>query len=234
MRTRRGVLRALGTGSLLSITGCSRAATGSDPPPVTPAPVPKATTDATHSPIGLALEVELLDQFHPTHPASLRLGVTNTDDVPLLLNAGRELPFLTFSGNHSSRDANLVIVPQGGGIHLIAYDAEGKTPPVKPVDGCWRLNGSIFIPGGVVRHELPPNESITQIYRLYAHWRNDTDCIPPGTYEFTEQKPVKKRPSPATGEPAQSIWASITLAFAVNVSSDQSISVTQTGVADAE
>lgn len=234
MRTRRGVLQALGTASFLSVTGCSRAATGRDPPPVTPAPVPSPDADAARSDVGLDLELELLEQFHSTHPASLRLAVTNTDDVPLLLNAGRELPFLTFSGSHSSRDADLVIVPQGGGIHLIAYDAEQKTPPVEPVDGCWRLNGSIFIPGGVVRHELPPNDSITQIYRVYAHWRNDADCIPPGRYEFTERKPVKKRPPTATGELPESVWASITLGFAVTISSDLSISVHPNSVADAE
>lgn len=225
MLSRRALLNTVAATSTAVFAGCSRTAVGQDPPSVTPAPLPPRDTAEPAPEISLALDVQLMEQFTPDHPASLRVSVTNTDNVPLLLNAGRELPLLSFTGSHTSTDAEIALVPQGGGIHVIAYDTEGKTPPVEPVNGCWRLNGSVFIPGGVVRQELPPSRSITQTYTIYAHRNNSDDCLPAGTYRFLEVKPVKKRPRPAMMPAERQPWSSVILEFSVTVGAGFSVSL---------
>lgn len=231
MLTRRGALRILGAVSAGAFAGCSRTAGGRDPPPVTPAPIPTAEPDSGRAPdVALELTSEVIDQFDSSQPAALRIGVRNTDDVPIVLSAGSRLPFLSFSGRHTDEDAELVIVPRGGGIHLIAFDTTENVPPTEPSNGCWRLNGSVFIPAGVVRSELAPGDSIHQTYSVYAH-RNNEACIPSGSYQFVERKPVKKL---ASGVGTDRRWTAVTLGFSLTVGSDLSVGVASGRFADAD
>lgn len=218
MGSRRAFLRLVTLCSSIAVAGCSSDAQPGESDGVTPAPVPTDTPEIERGP--LVLSVAVVEEFGHDTPALVRIRVTNALRIPLVVGTGRRLPFLSFHGKHDQDDARLVIVPSTGGVHLMTLEADEDVPPVTPVGNCWRLNASVVLGAGVVSAVLDPGESITEVYAVYAHESNDP-CIPAGSYQFTEQKPVRQ--AIPTRRVSDDEWESVRLGFSVSITGDQAV-----------
>lgn len=202
---RRDILAGIGTGV---IAGCLSDGSGTGSPTgtdandtATPSPntaeetaTPTITNPGTASPPGdgsVTFDATVIESFDDTHPARLRLTVTNqTDDLLLSLGVRRGIdgPFTAIRGSRRDDGRELLLFYRGRDLDRYALCADSSETPIpeERVDGCWqpRCTRGLEILSTHGNVGLGPEKSLSGEYTLLDGF--DDGCLGAGTYEFSD------------------------------------------------
>lgn len=227
--TRRGALQLGGSGLGVCLAGCvlneppggsaSRStATDTSPETASPAqtppsrpsesptatPTPELLREVTvgavaSAPAGydVSFQVEMVDAVVTSAtPAVVRVTLTNEADVPRKFGAGHRPVFSTIWSDEDKP-----------GLLLLSPESKHELPRehTRVSRACWRPTETVNVALVMVPSEVPAGESAPIDLEVWGHSANEGECLPPGTYHFTEDYEIRAVGTP-TEEIPQFVW----------------------------
>lgn len=169
---RRVFLSCAGTGLLSGCLGekATRILESNDSEAMTRITVETERTIAKER--GISVDIEITEaSVTETHPASVRIQMTNVDDTARTVQTGSIVPFSGFEP------------VEGRGLLLLTATDDNRDR----LSDCWQLDrpADSDLGGRPVSNDatLDPGESVANEYEVWSHYAND-ECYPPGVYQF--------------------------------------------------
>lgn len=226
--TRRDALQLSGSGLGVCIAGCvlnepssgsASRSTATDTPSKTASPAQTSPSRPSESPTAtstseilrevtvgavasaparydVSFQVEMVNAVVTSAmPAVVRVTLTNEADVPRKFAAGHRPVFSTMSSQEGQP-----------WLRLLSPESSYEEPRATKVSRvCWRPMETVYVQPVMVPSEVSAGESASIDLEVWGYSANESECLPPGTYHFTEDYEIRAVGTP-TEEIPQFVW----------------------------
>lgn len=174
-------------GSTVGVAGCVGAGGDQSGQTVNSFPNVSANADPVPDRHDAEIDLETVDQFSESAPASVRITYTNTATSKREVQFTTSAPFPPYTGQAADGDGQLSIIPKSreniDPRPKPADDMDDPFIPLQPQDGCWRAQAMVAGNDVAVTRTLDSDESVGETYVLMAHLKSSS-CLAIGDYRF--------------------------------------------------
>lgn len=122
----------------------------------------------------LSVDVSIVENFTPDHPATLRVAFTNEADEERTFQFGSLVPWDALWGSREEGPGELLLDPNAG------------VAPDEPGDDCWRATDNVALPAVMRSKTLESGETVSREFSVLATHDSET-CHEQGTYRFEDE-----------------------------------------------
>jgi hypothetical protein len=131
-----------------------------------------------------SVDTSVIQQYTTSHPAKIRIRLTNTSSNTHLFRFGAAIPFGELVAEHN-RESKLYLIPNED--RYIGGESD-KIIPQTPIDGCWKITQTFGIHDIRQGKEFSPDESSSEEYTLLSDL--DEPCLQDGAYKARKENYV--------------------------------------------